>query len=113
MADNQELIRRLRDPISTDTSDADIMDVAADTIEALADELAAARAALRPRPEIEWHEDMGDVLWFHFPIQEPPWVGTPLTNTWVEDWYTHFLPLPDFNSVHTAIVATRREGDVP
>ncbi len=68
-------------------------------------DLAAARAALLPRPESEWHEDMGDVLWFHFPIQEPPWVGTPLTSTWIEGWYTHFLPLPNFNAVHDAIVA--------
>lgn len=75
-------------------------------------ELAAARAALRPRPESEWHEDMGDVLWFHFPVQEPPWVGTPLTNTWIEDWYTHFIPLPNFNEIHDAIAAARGEQQI-
>jgi hypothetical protein len=26
----------------------------------------------------EWHEDMGTVLWWKWPIEEPPYVGTPL-----------------------------------
>ena len=30
------------------------------------------------RPEAEWHEDIGPVLWWRFPIDEPPYVGTPL-----------------------------------
>jgi len=30
-----------------------------------------------PRPLDEWHEDLGDVLWWKFPITEPPYVGTP------------------------------------
>lgn len=29
------------------------------------------------RPLSEWHEDMGDVLWWTFPVEEAPWVGTP------------------------------------
>lgn len=31
-----------------------------------------------PRPLHEWHEDMGDVVWWLWPIEEAPWVGTPL-----------------------------------
>jgi hypothetical protein len=31
-----------------------------------------------PRPLAEWHEDIGDVLWWKFPIDEPPYVGSPL-----------------------------------
>ena len=31
-----------------------------------------------PRPLDEWHEDMGDMLWWKFPITEAPYVGTPL-----------------------------------
>lgn len=33
-----------------------------------------------PRPLDEWHEDMGDVLWWYIVngiVQEAPWVGTP------------------------------------
>ena len=30
------------------------------------------------RPRSEWHEDLGAVQWWRFPIVEPPYVGTPL-----------------------------------
>lgn len=30
------------------------------------------------RQASEWHEDHGTVLWWRFPICEPPYVGTPL-----------------------------------
>jgi hypothetical protein len=87
--------------------DCDVTTPWRDRAERAEADLAAARAALHPRPESEWHEDMGDVLWFHFPIQEPPWVGTPLTSTWIEDWYTHFIPLPNFNEIHDDIAVAR------
>ena len=31
------------------------------------------------RPIDEYHEDMGNVLWWKFPIEEPPYVGSPLS----------------------------------
>lgn len=34
--------------------------------------------AMKSRPISEYHEDMGDVLWWKFPIVEPPYVGSPL-----------------------------------
>ncbi len=34
--------------------------------------------AEQPRPFSEWHEEIGDVLWWKFPITEAPYVGTPL-----------------------------------
>lgn len=30
-----------------------------------------------PRPITEYHEDMGPMLWWNFPIEEQPYVGTP------------------------------------
>lgn len=30
------------------------------------------------RPLAEWHEDLGDCLWWKFPVEEQPYVGTPL-----------------------------------
>lgn len=30
------------------------------------------------RPLAEWHEDMGPKLWWKFPIEEAPYVGSPL-----------------------------------
>jgi hypothetical protein len=68
-----------------------------------------------PRPLSEWHEDMGDVLWWKFPIVEPPYCGSPLdlgktvqVNVWgiridetmrvhVGGWpgyHTHWTPIP-------------------
>src|SRR5436305_1074712 len=32
----------------------------------------------KARAIAEYHEDMGDVLWWKFPIEEPPYVGSPL-----------------------------------
>lgn len=31
----------------------------------------------KARPLSEWHDDMGPVLWWSFPIEEEPYVGTP------------------------------------
>ncbi|WP_375282953.1 hypothetical protein [Sphingobium yanoikuyae] len=31
----------------------------------------------QPRPLHEWHEDIGDVLWWLWPIEQAPWVGSP------------------------------------
>jgi hypothetical protein len=45
------------------------------------------------RPLSEWHEDFGTVTWWRFPVNEPPWVGTP----WDSDWpgyHTHWTPAP-------------------
>lgn len=50
------------------------------------------------RPRSEWHEDHGPALWWRFPIQEPPYVGTPLDDAWqeheLEGFYTHWTPIP-------------------
>lgn len=67
------------------------------------------------RPLSEWHEDMGDVLWWKFPVEEAPWVGTPIDEGQAVDleikdyvrtyayrrkfggwpgYHTHFTPLP-------------------
>ncbi|MNV74189.1 hypothetical protein D3C71_1673900 [compost metagenome] len=50
------------------------------------------------RPIEEWHEDYGSVLWWAFPIEEPPYCGTPLDLDW-PDYHTHWTPIvvPDRN----------------
>lgn len=50
------------------------------------------------RPESEWHEDDGTVLWYRVPIEEPPYVGSPLDHCW-EDYYTHWQPLPPLGDI--------------
>jgi hypothetical protein len=46
------------------------------------------------RSASEWRDDDGDVLWWRVPIQEAPYVGSPLECGWFEDFYTHWTPLP-------------------
>ena len=46
------------------------------------------------RPEAEYGEDYGDVLWWTLPITEPPHCGSPLDSNWQEGIYTHWTPLP-------------------
>ena len=45
------------------------------------------------RPLSEYHEDFGAVLWWQFPVNEPPYVGSPLCNDW-PGYHTHWTPLP-------------------
>lgn len=45
-----------------------------------------------PRPIEEWGEDYGDCLWWSFPIEEPPYCGTPLDCSF-PDYVTHFTRL--------------------
>lgn len=44
------------------------------------------------RPESEWHEETGNVLWWNFPIDEPPYAGTPLDSDFPE-YKTHWTPI--------------------
>lgn len=43
--------------------------------------------------DTEWHEDDGIVIWWKLPINEPPYVGTPLDSDFEEGYYTHFTRL--------------------
>lgn len=45
------------------------------------------------RPMSEWHEDMGDVVWWKFPITEPAFIGSPIDSAW-PGYHTHFTPHP-------------------
>lgn len=81
-----------------------------DQLESIANELSqaatlhtpppVATATVEARPEAEWHEDMGDVLWWKFPVTEAPWVGSPLGSDWPE-YHTHFTPLPPIPATPT------------
>jgi hypothetical protein len=80
-AENAELaegVRRL----------AEINEIARD----MARSHAVQRAAMTARPLDEWHEDAGAVLWWRFPIEEPPYVGTPLDDRF-PDYVTHWTPI--------------------
>lgn len=49
--------------------------------------------SLEARPIDEWGEDYGDCLFWKFPIEEPPYCGSPLDCDFTEDYYTHFTRL--------------------
>lgn len=57
-------------------------------------DLVKLQSLLQLRPESEYHEDMGPVLWWGLPIKEPPYVGTPLDWEFLPECYTHFSTLP-------------------
>ena len=44
---------------------------------------------LYARPLSEWHEAFGDVLWWTWPIEEPPYCGSPLCTDW-PGYHTHW-----------------------
>lgn len=48
--------------------------------------------ATRPHPLDEWSERDGPVLWWAFPVTEPPYSGTPLDTDW-PGYHTHFTRL--------------------
>ena len=47
----------------------------------------------KPRPISEWREDLGDKLWWDFPIQESPYAGRPDEDGF-PDYKTHFTDIP-------------------
>lgn len=65
-----------------------------DCVEAIADYLLAHGVTVQEcaKPLEEWGEDCGDVLWWKFPIEEPPYVGSPLDEKWPA-YHTHWTPI--------------------
>ena len=67
------------------------VDPNADTIEHHPDVVAALRSKTA-NPLDDWCEDFGDVLWWAFPVSEPPWCGRPTDSDW-PGCHTHWTPL--------------------
>lgn len=45
-----------------------------------------------------WDEDTGDVLWWNFPVEEPPYCGTPLDEHFPK-YKTHFTTIDMPNEI--------------
>lgn len=45
-----------------------------------------------------WHEDIGPVLWWNFPVEEPPYCGTPLDEHFPK-YKTHFTTIDMPNEI--------------
>jgi hypothetical protein len=52
----------------------------------------SAAPATVARPISEWHEDRGSALWWRFPVEEPPYSGSPLDSDW-PGYHTHWTPI--------------------
>lgn len=60
----------------------------------LADQARVTREAFQtPLPLDAWHEGIGPVLWWLFPVEEAPWCGSPGDSDW-PGYHTHWTPLP-------------------
>jgi hypothetical protein len=69
-------------------------DLLADDLLAANDRTRMAREAYQvPLPLSEWHEDLGPVLWWFFPVEEAPFCGSPGDSDW-PGYHTHWTPLP-------------------
>lgn len=51
---------------------------------------------VRALPLSQYREDEGPVLWWRFPVDEPPYVGSPLDTEW-PGYHTHWtrIVVPD------------------
>lgn len=54
------------------------------------------------KQEVEWvsisdglPEENQYCLWCTVPVVEPPWVGSMCEDAFCEDYYTHWMPLPN------------------
>lgn len=47
---------------------------------------------------VHWNEDVGDVLWWNFPVEEPPYCGTPLDEHFPK-YKTHFTTIDMPNEI--------------
>lgn len=67
------------------------VDPQADTLSHHPDTVAgiAARKAI---PLSDWHEGIGAALWWRFPVEEPPYCGSPVCDDW-PGYHTHWTPI--------------------
>lgn len=51
-----------------------------------------AKPYITPSPLEDWHEDQGPCLWWKFPVEEEPYVGSPLDVDF-PSYVTHYTPI--------------------
>ena len=49
-------------------------------------------AARKAIPLADWNEDVGVTLWWRFPVEEPPYCGSPTYDDW-PGYHTHWTPI--------------------
>lgn len=89
--DAEAALGRICEAAGVSVSDAGRM-AAADAVIAALAATEQLKAATTIRPRAEWHEEIGDVLWWRFPIEEAPYCGTPMHGDFPE-YCTHWTPI--------------------
>ncbi len=66
------------------------------------------------KPLAEWHEDMGPMLWWKFPIDEAPYAGGPNDSDW-PGYHTHWtvIPIPGHKKAGRAMKPDRPSREAP
>lgn len=82
----EEAIDHLKDRLKYCVSSAA---VGKSVIELSVESLETLKQIIEPKPLEDWGEDFGDCLWWSFPIEEPPYCGSPLDCDF-PDYVTHF-----------------------
>lgn len=57
----------------------------------------------------KWHEDIGPILWWNFPVEEPPYCGTPLDEHFPK-YKTHFTTIDMPNEIEKPKQWVVRQG---
>jgi len=85
---------------------AESLDPAIDELREAADEIERLQGIVdrlhTPRRFDDWHEDIGNVLWWSFPIGEPPYSGEPYDDEFpfeYDDLSVGWVPLPDCDMI--------------
>jgi hypothetical protein len=63
---------------------------------------------------VDYHEDLGPVVWWTFPVTEPPYVGTPSDLTWPGHhlwWAPIHPPSPPLVARRLRLSAFERDAD--
>lgn len=47
------------------------------------------------KPVSDWHEEDGLALFFKLDAGEPPVVTSPMSSDWDDDYFTHWMQLPE------------------
>lgn len=69
------------------------MSTAADTVKMYETAVEANFGFLEWCPAEEWNNDIGVAMWAKFPVVEPPYIGCPDSSDWIEDHFTHYMPI--------------------
>lgn len=73
---------------------AELIPLMRNNLKALLDAYKEFTVLITVRPASEYQDEYGDVLWWNFPVCEPPHFSSPSSSDWPGDRWSHFSRLP-------------------